>query len=115
MQLKINRLILFVQDLPSVASFYRDVIGLPLKGTEEEPGWLELDAGTCTLALHSGGAPNQARRSPKLVFAASDVEAARKELIQRGARLGPVRAFGQIQLCDGKDPEGNLFQISNRS
>ena len=115
MQLKINRLILFVQDLATVAAFYREVIGLPVKGTQDQPGWLELDAGACTLALHSGGAPNQARRAPKIVFAASDVEAVRAELIKRGARLGPVKAFGQIQLCDGQDPEGNLFQISNRS
>src|SRR5215469_4044396 len=108
MRLKIKRVVLFVRDVGSVAAFYRDVLGLPLKNTEEAPGWLEFDAGACSLALHSGGSPSEIRRSPKIVFAASDVAATREELIKRGARLGPVKAFNGIQFCDGRDPEGNV-------
>jgi catechol-2,3-dioxygenase len=38
-----------------------------------------------------------------------------------GAKLGKVHTANidlfngsQLQLCDGKDPEGNVFQLSNR-
>ena len=115
MRLEIKRVILFVRDLDAVGAFYRDQLGLPVKEKPNEPGWLELDAGTCTLALHSGGEPNQARRPPKIVFASKDVGLTRSELIKRGVRLTPVRAFEGLEFCDGKDPEGNLFQISNRT
>jgi catechol-2,3-dioxygenase len=114
MDLEIKRVILFVRDVAAVAVFYREVLGLRVKNADS-PDWLEFDAGACTLALHNGGTPNHARRSPKIVFAAADVEGTREELMKRGARLGPVKGFGTLQFCDGKDPEGNVFQISNRS
>lgn len=113
MVLRIRRIILFVHDIEAVARFYRDVVGLPLKN-EERPSWLEFDAGSCVLALHNGGEPNKARRPPKVVFYADDVESARQELIRRGAKMGPFRSSTSLSLCDGKDPEGNTFQISNR-
>jgi len=28
--------------------------------------------------------------------------------------MGVVKEFDGLALCDGKDPAGNLFQISNR-
>ena len=114
MRLEMKRVILFVRDIEAVGAFYQNQLGLPVKDKPIEPGWLELDTGTCTLALHSGGEPNEAHRSPKIVFALRDVEQTRSELVGRGARLAPIRTFGGLEFCEGQDPEGNLFQISSR-
>jgi hypothetical protein len=32
----------------------------------------------------------------------------------RGAKFGKVHAGEQFHLCDGKDPDGNPIQLSNR-
>jgi predicted enzyme related to lactoylglutathione lyase len=114
MHLRLKRIILFVMDIEAVTAFYRDVLGLHLKGAQHDAGWVEFETGACTLALHRGTSTLAPRRSPKIVFAASDVAATRAQLIARGAKLGAVKAFDDIQFCDGKDPEGNVFQISSR-
>jgi len=64
------------------------------------------------IALHSGPA-SPGRKGPKIVFHAEDVTAMRERLVARGARFGKVRQ-GQFCLCDGKDPDGNPIQLSNR-
>ncbi len=112
MFLELRRIILFTSNLDALGLFYRQVLGLPL--LNKEKGWIELHAGPCTLALHQGAAtPGQ--RPPKLVFFAGDVSAARDLLIQRGARgMGKVLAAGAFEMCNGKDPDGNPFQISSR-
>lgn len=49
-----------------------------------------------------------------MVFGARDVEGAREEPTRRGATFGGVMISGELHLCDGRDPEGNVFQLSNR-
>jgi len=130
MKLAISRVILFVRDVETSAAFYRDVFGLEPLDRPAEPGWIELDAGACTLALHrkrsprkppsgSGRTPEPVlNSSPKIVFAAADVPATRTILLQRGVpyalRLGKIVGSGPLQFCDGADPDGNPFQISSR-
>ena len=46
-----NYAIVFVSDMKRSVSFYRDVLGLPLKF--ESPEWTEFATGGATLALHS--------------------------------------------------------------
>ena len=107
-----RRVILFVQDLSKVGAFYRDVLGLPMKISPDDPkAWLEFAADGCSIALHDGGAPGAGRRQPKVVFYAEDITQVRAELIARGARLGPVQDTGEFQFCDGKDPEGNPYSF----
>jgi catechol 2,3-dioxygenase-like lactoylglutathione lyase family enzyme len=115
MTLQMRRMILFVQDVTKVGAFYRDVLGLPVKISPDDPkAWLEFEAGSCSIALHDGGAPSAGRRQPKTVFFAEDVAPVRAELIARGAKLGAVQDAGEFQFCDGKDPEGNPYSISSR-
>lgn len=38
----------------------------------------------------------------------------REELIAKGVKMYEPMIFGDLVLCDGDDPEGNPFQISNR-
>ena len=122
MRLELKRVILFVQNMEMQTQFYRDVLGLSeVVNPDDAAQFVEFEAGGCRLALHSDGAPNKAKRSPKLVFYVQDVAAARAWLVSRGAKLGKVKETkvdladgSRLQLCDGKDPEGNPFQLSNR-
>ncbi|KQV58232.1 MULTISPECIES: VOC family protein [unclassified Caulobacter] len=112
MDLILKRITLFSADVTRLAAFYRDVIGLPVVGTEE--GWVELNAGGCNIAIHAG-ASKVGNRPPKIVFQAADVGTARVNLILRGFKgLGPVKSTPVFDMCDGRDPDGNAIQISSR-
>lgn len=109
------RVILFVRDMKTVTAFYRDKLGLkPIKNVEFDPSeWIEFDAGGCNLALHKAGKPGGRTRN-KFVFASDDPLKARAELIAKGVNMHKPMTGGRLVLCDGVDPEGNRFQISNR-
>jgi catechol 2,3-dioxygenase-like lactoylglutathione lyase family enzyme len=109
--LSMRRIVLFTKDMPGMIAFYRDVLGLAL--VKDEPGWKELDAGGCIIALHNGSS-QVGKRPPKIGFWSADVAAARECLIARGARLGKVMTGGGLTRCEGKDPDGNPYSISNR-
>lgn len=108
--MEIARVILFTAQIDAMSRFYRDVLGLPQISNEK--GWREFAAGGVTIALHSGPS-SPGRKGPKIVFRARDVDALRQTLVARGARFGKVRQ-GEYCLCDGKDPDGNPIQLSNR-
>src|SRR6185436_18983043 len=111
MKMDLRRVILFVDDLKVMTDFYQNKLGL--KVVQQEEGFIDFDAGGCRLALHAG-VSNPGRT--KICFFAPDVSKARKELIDRGIRMGQDPGPGEgVKLCDGKDPEGNTFQLSNRA
>ena len=111
MELALRRIVVFTADMPRLAAFYGDVLGLPLR--TDEPGYKEFDAGGCGIALHNG-ASRVGARPPKLSFWVADVAAARERLAARGAKLGPVISGGGLTRCEGRDPDGNRYQLSNR-
>jgi len=86
---------------------------LALKQVTNEKGWREFAAGGARIALHSGPS-SPGRKGPKIVFHVKDVAAARELLVARGASFGKVRQEEMFCLCDGKDPDGNLMQLSDR-
>ena len=111
MQLHLSRVILFTANMDQMVAFYRDVLGLKLKANDK--GWKRFDAGACEIALHSGGR-KPGPRSPKIQFDVKDVAATRDWLIARGAKMGKVSSTDGLDLCGGKDPDGNPFSLSNR-
>ncbi len=110
MKLQMKRVILFTRRMEDMTVFYRDVLGLAQ--VTNEKGWREFDADGVRVALHSGP-PAPKSKGPKIVFYAKDVAKVRDELVARGAKFGKVGA-GEFVLCDGRDPEGNAIQLSNR-
>jgi len=114
MKLQISRIIIFAKDMERMAVFYGDSLGLPRAGGSVAEGYLEFDAGEIRIALHRGGSGETHRRPPKIVFHADEVAAAKELLAARGVKLGKVKLADGLHLCDGKDPEGNAFQLSNR-
>ena len=109
--MKMARVILFTGQMDAMSDFYGNVLGLKLVSSES--GWREFAAGGATIALHSGPA-SPGRKGPKIVFHAEDVATLRATLVARGARFGKVREGEVLTLCDGKDPDGNPVQLSNR-
>ena len=109
--MKLARVILFTNQMEAMSRFYGEVLGL--KQVTNEKGWREFAAGGARIALHSGP-PSPGRTGPKIVFYAKDVAALREVLVARGAKFGKVREGEQFCLCDGKDPDGNPVQLSNR-
>ena len=108
--MRMARLILFTGQIEAMSRFYGEVLGLDQ--VTDEKGWKEFAAGDVRIALHSGPA-SPGRKGPKIVFHAEDVAAMRATLVARGARFGKVRE-GEFCLCDGKDPDDNPIQLSNR-
>ena len=119
----LNRVIVFVANVQKCAQFYADVFGFSkLKSDQPPTEWIELETGGCRLAFHKARGPKGPINTPtgsaasphKIVFYARNVEAAREKLVARGATMGNALKCGKLVLCDGRDPEGHAFQISNR-
>jgi catechol 2,3-dioxygenase-like lactoylglutathione lyase family enzyme len=110
--MKMARVILFTAQMDAMSKFYGDVLGLR-KIVSNEKGWQEFSAGSVRIALHSGPS-SPGRKGPKIVFHAEDVAVLRDKLVARGAKFGKVRQGEVYCLCDGKDPDGNPIQLSNR-
>lgn len=111
MNLQMARVILFTGQMEAMSDFYGWVLGLEKVGAEKS--WREFAAGGARIALHSGPS-SPGRKGPKLVFHAKDVATLRDSLVARGAKFGKVRQEDRFCLCDGKDPDGNPVQLSNR-
>jgi len=117
MSFQMQRIILFVNDMPAMTAFYRDVLGLrPIADSKHPPTeWLEFDAGGARIALHKAFDPSgKPATCNKITFYAADVPKVREQLVARGAKMYEVNNWGELITCDGHDPEGNRFQISNR-
>jgi catechol 2,3-dioxygenase-like lactoylglutathione lyase family enzyme len=109
--MKMARVILFTGQMEAMSRFYSEILGL--ERISQEKGWQEFSAGGANIALHSGPS-SPGRKGPKIVFYAKDVAAMRATLVARGAKFGKVREGEVLTLCDGKDPDGNPIQLSNR-
>jgi catechol 2,3-dioxygenase-like lactoylglutathione lyase family enzyme len=109
--MKLARVILFTPKMEAMSKFYGEVLGLKQVGAEK--GWREFAAGGACIALHSGSA-SPGRKGPKIVFHAKDVAALREKLVARGAKFGAVRQGDLVCLCNGRDPDGNPVQLSDR-
>ena len=109
--MKMARVILFTAQMEAMSKFYGKVLGL--RQVTNEKGWQEFAAGGTRIALHSGPS-SPGRKGPKIVFHAKDVAATRAKLVARGATFGKVHQGEEFCLCDGKDPDGNPIQLSDR-
>jgi catechol 2,3-dioxygenase-like lactoylglutathione lyase family enzyme len=109
--MKMARVTLFTGQMDARSEFYGEVLGL--NQVTSEKGWRAFAAGGARIALHSGPS-SPGRKGPKIVFHAEDVAGLRETLVARGASFGKVRQGEMFCLCDGKDPDGNPIQLSDR-
>jgi catechol-2,3-dioxygenase len=122
MEARLTRIILYVQDVDRLSAFYRDMLGLA--AVEEIPGeWAVLRAGTCELALHRVGKAYRvddaegwtAESNAKLMLTVDrDLKELRAELVAKGVPMHNIKSYPGLTgpLCDGTDPEGNIFQLA---
>src|SRR6266566_3119205 len=120
MQISMTRVLLYVRDVGRLKSFYQTLFGFRVI---EEIGdeWAVLLAGPVELAFHRVG--KSFRSAPlasvpsnaKLVFT---VDAGLTELRTKREKadvpMGEIKRYQGFaySLCDGRDPEGNVFQLS---
>ena len=115
MNLKLKRVIIFTSKMRQLTAFYGKQLGLPVLADPEFDAeeWIEFDAGGSKIALHKAyGKGNGCAH--KIVFGAKNVGKARADLVRKGVKMGKLKRFGKLELCDGIDPAGNRIQISNR-
>src|SRR5262245_33287655 len=124
MNAALTRVILYVQDVGRLADFYRDAFGLPI--VEEIKGeWAVLKAGACEIALHRVGKAYRVadpgswkvESNAKLVLTVDrDLAELRAELVAKGVPMRAIKSYPGFTgpLCDGEDPEGNVFQLAQR-
>ncbi|OKS87726.1 VOC family protein [Mucilaginibacter polytrichastri] len=123
-KLNLNTIILYVQDVDNLKSFYTEVF--KLKVIEEyQSTWALLKTGNCHLGLHKIGdqyldktkGPFKFDNNAKLVFEIEeDLNKVRTHLIDQNVAMREIKTFDNYAywLCDGEDPEGNVFQLKQR-
>lgn len=124
MKPQLDSIILYVQDVNLLKSFYTDLLGLEIV-EEDRSGWVLLRGGRAYLGLHQMGAAYLEKLAPgyqqqnntKIVLEiAEDINTRRQALLDRNVSLQTVKTFDNYEywLCDGKDPEGNVFQLKQK-
>jgi catechol 2,3-dioxygenase-like lactoylglutathione lyase family enzyme len=106
-----------VEDLEAQRRFYRDAMGLQELGAGDT--WVHFDMGFPNILelLQRTDEPEYDRVRYQPGFAVDDIHAAREALIARGVTAiteidgGPE---AQGYWCYFRDPEGNVFEISQR-
>lgn len=106
-----------VDDLQAQRLFYREVLGLTELGTGED--WVHFDMGFPNVLelLERTEDPQYDRPRFQPGFAVTDIYAARERLLAAGVEaltdiVGGSEAQGY--WCYFRDPEGNVFEISQR-
>lgn len=119
--MRLNRAMIYVNDLQTMAAFYRETLGLkPIEATRLD-NYVEFEAGPATFALHAIPAaarcevtspPRPREKNPvKLSFEVQDLASERARLERLGVTI-LQRPWGSY---DGVDPEGNIFGIFSAS
>jgi lactoylglutathione lyase len=116
--MRVNYAIIFVSDMKRSVSFYKDVIGLPLKF--ESPGWTEFATGGATLALHKSEGSNSAEDVADKIPAGQcrpglgvpNLDEFHERMIANGVRCiqEPTVTFG-AKLAQYADPDGLAISV----
>lgn len=117
--MRINYSIVFVSDMPRSVSFYRDVVGIPLKF--ESPEWTEFVTDGATLALHKAGTattdgePRAADRAGqcRAGFQVPDIDKFHERMTDHEVPCvqQPKETFG-VRIAQYVDPDGLVFSVS---
>lgn len=118
-----DSIILYVKNVEILKNFY--VENFSLKVIEEDQEWVLLNAGAIHIGLHKIGDQYldtieegyQFDNNTKLVFQIdTDIVSARHELVSKNIQMREIKTFDHYDfwLCDGTDPEGNVFQLKKK-
>ena len=124
MKLNLDTVILYVQDVDRLKSFYINILKLEVI-EEYQSLWALLRAGNGKIGLHKIGDAYadkikdgyQFDNNAKIVFEIDeDINKARELLLGQHVLMKEIKTFDNYDhwLCDGEDPEGNVFQLKQR-
>lgn len=106
---------LVVKDLEAQRRYYRDVVGMKERRVGKEYVILDVGSNMFELIAQSSGPPYE-HKGFHIGFAVAKIEEARAELISRGLEpVGEIQSDAGNFWCYFKDPEGNLYQITEES
>jgi len=119
-----NGAVLYAQDLDRVAAFYSGVAGLEVRRTQNDHNVLESEVFQLVVlripkhiadSITIQNPPVRRENTPiKLVFFVENLATARMAAGPLGGALNAVEQewrFEGCKVCDGCDPEGNVFQL----
>ncbi|WP_316741222.1 hypothetical protein [Pedobacter antarcticus] len=123
MQVKVNldTIILYVQNVNTLKSFYTSIFSFSIV-EEFQSVWVLLESGSCKIGLHQIGEKYLNKSKPafkfdnntKIVFEINqDINEIRSYLLSQHVQMREIKTFDDYNywLCDGEDPEGNMFQL----
>jgi predicted enzyme related to lactoylglutathione lyase len=114
--------VVYVRSLADVSQFYAGLLGFDVVESEadhvvlESPSFqLVVLASRSASSVEIASPPVRRTGTPvKLVFVVPSIAASRATAASLGGELNPPERewrFQQFVVCDGHDPEGNVFQI----
>lgn len=116
--------VLYAKDMRRLAAFYSAVAGLVEVQRERDFTLLENRAAQLTIVavperiaakIEIASPPRRRQETPvKLFFVVASVDAIREVVAELGGALDPRERewkFRSWRVCDGHDPEGNVFQL----
>ena len=116
--------VLYAKDLSLLVDFYAAVAGLEAQTVRDDYAVLGSEPSQLVIVriprriaatIEIETPPVRREDTPiKLAFEVADFAAARQSAIDRGGAVNGVRLewdFEGAKVCDGHDPEGNIFQL----
>ena len=124
MRFNLDTIIFYVQNVDRLKSFYTDILKLEII-EEYNSQWTLLGAGNSKIGLHKIGDQYLDKikdgykfdNNAKIVFEIEeDINILRKWLLDQNVIMKEIKTFDNYDywLCDGEDPEGNVFQLKQR-
>jgi lactoylglutathione lyase len=117
-QVRVNYQIVYVSDMKRSISFYRDVLGIPLRF--ESPGWTEFATDGATLVLHAAEAPAAEEEDPRRLhagrcgagLAVPSLADFHEKMLERGVPClqAPKQVFG-AWVAQYVDPDGLALSV----
>jgi len=116
--MRVNYQIVYVSNMLRSITFYRDVLGIPLKF--ESPGWTEFATEGATLVLHAAEAPAVREEGPRKLragrcsagFAVPSLADFHKQMLESKVPClqEPTRIFG-AWVAQYEDPDGLAISV----
>jgi len=124
MNLNLDTVILYVKNVDRLKSFYTNILKFEVI-EEYQSVWALLKAGNGKIGLHKIGDQYLAKivdgykfdNNVKIVFEIDqDITDVRQRLLNQNVFMKEIKTFDDYNywLCDGEDPEGNVFQLKRR-
>ena len=113
---ELHQIVILAWDVPRLAEFYRDVVGLkviePSPGEDlEEANWVAFDAGGAKIAIHGGGVI-RGSGSVLISLKVEDLEFTYWDLKKRGVDVQrPREVWEGVRVARAHDPEGNIISF----